>query len=254
MYCQKCGAENPDDAHRCLSCGHEYTRVSAAAAPVAAKTSGVAIAALVLGILAFVMCGITALPAVICGIIALVKISNSRGLLKGQGLAVAGLVAGLVSVVFTLLLVAIMLPALTRAKDQAKTIVCRSNLRQLSLALILYVEDNDGRFPTASKWGDLLLVYTGSDRELFSCPGGPEGIYGYAFNKNLDGMRMSKIRSPGRMVILFEADAVWNDAGEADLAAFDRHRRPGCNIGFVDGHIEFVPVERIGELKWTANE
>ena len=254
MYCQKCNAENADDAHRCLSCGYEFAHVSAAAAPVAAKTSGVAIAALVLGILAFVLCGITALPAVICGIIALVKISNSRGLLKGQGLAIAGLVAGLVSVVFTLLLVAIMVPAFSKAKDQAKASICMAHLRQLSVGVVMYAEDNDGEFPTASEWGDLVVDYTGSDKQVFSCLAGPEGIYGYAFNKNLDGLKMSEITSPGSMVTLFEADAVWNDAGGADMATFGRHGRPGCNVGFADGHVEFVPAERIGELKWKPNE
>ncbi len=83
MYCQKCGAENPDDAHRCLSCGYEFAHVSAAAMPVAVRASRAAVAALVLGILVFFTCGITALPAIICGIVALVKISGSNGLLKG---------------------------------------------------------------------------------------------------------------------------------------------------------------------------
>ena len=255
MYCQKCGAENPDDAHRCLSCGYEYTHVSAAAASVEAKTSGAAVAALVLGILVFVTCGITALPAIICGIVALVKIAGSNGLLKGKGMAITGLVLPGIFVVLLPVLgifAAILIPAFSSARGQALNVLCKSNLKQLSLAAALYADENDGEFPTASEWGDLVAEYASSDRELFRCPAGPEGIYGYAFNKNLDGLKLHEINS--QTVMIFEADAVWNETGGADMATFDRHGRGGCNVGFVDGHIEFVMAERIGDLNWAPNE
>ncbi len=255
MYCQKCDAENPDDAHRCLSCGYEFAHVSSPTTPVAAKTSGAAVAALVLGILVFITCGITALPAIICGIVALVKISGSNGLLKGKGMAITGLVLPAVLVVllpFFAMFAAILMPSLSKAKDQARSVICMNNLKQLSVGVHLYATENDGEFPTASEWGDLIAEYAGSDRELFRCPAGPEGIYGYAFNRNLDGVKLHEVDP--QTVMIFEADAVWNDAGAADMATFDRHGRPGCNVGFMDGHIEFVPAERIGELKWTPNE
>jgi prepilin-type processing-associated H-X9-DG protein len=252
MYCPKCGRENVEGAVRCAACGFEFVGAGAVAASVEAKTSGAAIAALVLGILVFVTCGITALPAIICGIVALVKISESNGLLKGKGMAITGLVLPAVFIVLAPLPLAILMPALSRAKGQAQNVLCKANLRQLSLALIMYTDDNDGKFPNASEWGDLVDPYVGSNQQIFSCPNGPEGIYGYAYNRNLDGIKRHQVDA--QTVMIFEADAVWNDAGGADLAAFERHPRPGCNIGFVDGHVEFVSVERIGELKWTPNE
>jgi prepilin-type N-terminal cleavage/methylation domain-containing protein/prepilin-type processing-associated H-X9-DG protein len=42
------------------------------------------------------------------------------------------------------LLIAILLPALNRARDQANTVQCSSNLRQIGLALINYAADNQG--------------------------------------------------------------------------------------------------------------
>lgn len=41
-------------------------------------------------------------------------------------------------------LMSIMMPALGRVKEQAKTVVCSNNLRQLSLAWTFYAEDNKG--------------------------------------------------------------------------------------------------------------
>ena len=59
-------------------------------AAVPAKTSGLAVTSLVLGVLGLFTCGITALFGLILGIIAMVKVSNSRGALRGGGIALAG--------------------------------------------------------------------------------------------------------------------------------------------------------------------
>ncbi|MFO7899880.1 MAG: DUF4190 domain-containing protein [Planctomycetota bacterium] len=56
------------------------------------KTSGLAVAALVLGIASVLTCGVASIPGLIVGIIALVKINNSQGRLSGQGMAIAGTV------------------------------------------------------------------------------------------------------------------------------------------------------------------
>ncbi len=60
------------------------------------------------------------------------------------------LVELLVVVAIIALLVSILLPALGQARKQAYGIVCSSSLRQLVLGWMLYAEDNDGRFVSAS--------------------------------------------------------------------------------------------------------
>ncbi len=47
------------------------------------------------------------------------------------------------------LLVSILMPALTRAKQQAQFAVCKANLRQYGIAMNLYLQDSDDRFPEA---------------------------------------------------------------------------------------------------------
>ena len=91
MRCPKCGSENPDDSQLCSSCSWVLTSTSTVAVRPDAKTSGLAIASLVLAILSFLTLFITAIPAIILGIVGLVKIEKSAGRLKGKGFAAAGI-------------------------------------------------------------------------------------------------------------------------------------------------------------------
>ena len=98
MYCPKCGTENLDDAKSCISCDQDLTDTSRSPKEPDAKTSGLAIAALCLGIfsiLAFFLTKVLAftvvISAIIFGIVALIKIKQSSGRLKGRGLAITGI-------------------------------------------------------------------------------------------------------------------------------------------------------------------
>ena len=60
------------------------------------------------------------------------------------------------------LLVSILMPALNKARDQAKKTVCSSNLRSLAMATIYYCENNNGRTPSASNtWLDGTVTKAG---------------------------------------------------------------------------------------------
>ncbi len=103
MFCSKCGEKNPDDGKFCSKCGTALTATKAPAAAPAKraaageKTSGIAIAALVMGIAAFVVFGPLAILAIIFGAIGISQ-ANKDPSLKGKGMAKAGLVLGIVAV------------------------------------------------------------------------------------------------------------------------------------------------------------
>ncbi len=54
----------------------------------------------------------------------------------------------LVVIAIMAMLAGLLLPAFSRAKEQAGMVQCLSNLRQIGVSMMLYVEDNRNRFPS----------------------------------------------------------------------------------------------------------
>ena len=258
MFCQKCGAQNPDDANTCNSCGSAIIGTSKSS-PAKPKTSSLAVAALVLGILSPLTCLLTSLPAVICGIISLIKISAAKGRLKGIGLAVTGIALPIIVLPVFVMAFVLMMPVFSKAKHFAHRAVCAQNIKQINLAIHLYTVENDDQFPTAKEWYDLVEPYIGkSARTVTRCPVEPQGSFSYAFNLNLDGMTTENIDPD--VVMIFESEPGINMTGGPQLVKTNRHPASdrasfgGCNIGFTDGRVEFVNADRIAKLKWTPDE
>ena len=56
----------------------------------------------------------------------------------------------LVVVSIIALLIAMLLPSLSKAKDQARSIKCLVNLRNIGIAVLVYAQDNNNYLPRAS--------------------------------------------------------------------------------------------------------
>ena len=54
----------------------------------------------------------------------------------------------LVVIAIIAILAALLLPALSGAKERSKRSVCKSNQRQLTLTILMYAGENEGKFPT----------------------------------------------------------------------------------------------------------
>ncbi len=79
-------------------------------------------------------------------------------------------------------LMSIMVPALQKANNKAKQAICSSNIKTLSQTTMLYLQDNDNKFPTmtvgqngaysgsdASFWDDKIFAYV-QNYDVFKCP------------------------------------------------------------------------------------
>ena len=79
----------------------------------------------------------------------------------------------LVVIAIIAILAAMLLPALSAAKIRAKELQCRSNLKQMGLAEIVYVNDNNGYmfpYPGTITWIPVLrTVYANADA-VVACP------------------------------------------------------------------------------------
>src|SRR5271154_5605795 len=53
------------------------------------------------------------------------------------------------------ILAAMLLPALNKARDKAKSALCISNLKQIGVAIAMYVDDNNDSFPLGYDKGNL---------------------------------------------------------------------------------------------------
>ena len=229
--------------------------VNSVAQPLpSAKTSGLAIASLVLGICGIFTCGMAAIVGLILGICGICAISKRGEQLKGKGLAIAGIITsaiGIVLIPFTIaILMAILMPSCSRARTQAMKIVSMNYAKQICLAMLMYSDDNDGSFPPADNWPVTLNEYIG-DKKILTSPFAPEAGRAWAMNKNLDGRKLSDIKQPYRVVLVFEARFNSPPAGGLELLPEGTLERKCYIVGFVDGHIECVPPERFDELIWA---
>jgi len=149
MYCSKCGQENPDDAQGCRACGAALIQSIIQASKIVVKSSSMAIAALVLGILSIFTCGLTTIPAIILGIVSLVRIEKSGGSLTGRGFAIAGIIIPSIMLPLIALLMGIMMPALARTRQAAFRMVCGANLSGIGKAMQIYANDYADELPRA---------------------------------------------------------------------------------------------------------
>ena len=62
------------------------------------------------------------------------------------------LVELLVVIAIMAVLIAILLPALSKAREQARAILCKTNLKGYGNAYFIYQDDSDGDFPNSYRW------------------------------------------------------------------------------------------------------
>jgi prepilin-type processing-associated H-X9-DG protein len=213
----------------------------------APKTSGLAIASLVLGIVGPCTVGLGSIIGIILGIVGLVKIGKSAGAKGGRGLAIAGIVVSAAGLLVLPLLVAILLPAVFGALDQANSASSANNVRQLCMAAQVYAASHRQQLPPADSWPQIFQEQAGLSADVMADPGDDKGGRAYAMNAALDGKGVAQ---NGRTVLFFECRPGAPPAGGPDLLPDKPRHARRYVIGFLDGHVESVAPEEVRRLLW----
>ena len=155
----------------------------------------------------------------------------------------------------------------SRSNQQRQLKACQKNLQNIYLALEIYANEHQGRFPAlagARTSEEVLAVlvpkYT-SAADSFICPGSKDGKL--ASGEPLAGRRISYAYFMGRQLAettnLLASDR-WADTKPKPRGAQvfsvngrapgSNHHQYGGNFLFVDGHQETQPVSASEDLAW----
>jgi prepilin-type processing-associated H-X9-DG protein len=141
----------------------------------------------------------------------------------------------------TALGISILLPSLNRARETANRVKCAANLKQMGLGMMLYANENRGRFPQTL--GDLArtrevpldaFVCPSSDNSLPELARAAIDVQAAWVNENSDYVYLGagKTQAVGAEVILIHEKP-------------DNHSREGVNVLYGDGHVEFLRMDEL---------
>jgi prepilin-type processing-associated H-X9-DG protein len=147
---------------------------------------------------------------------------------------------------------ALLVPALGSAREGARRTQCSNNLRQIGMAMSMYLDDHQFKFPPvfiipSSYWYNFLEPYI-DDLNIYKCPSFPNHNYAnpsnFSYGFNFSGLNIASGDWPGIDIngvistsqCILAADALRYWIAKNSIAA--RHFQ-GTNVLFVDNHVRW---------------
>ncbi len=189
----------------------------------------------------------------------------------------------LVVIAIIAILAAILFPVFAKAREKARQASCLSNLKQLSVGVLMYTQDYDETMPSFAQntsnddnwtkvtyWRGLIRPYV-NNVKIYTCPSNPEyawsgdvlevagdpnrGIGGYSyyiFFGLFHDVTTAEIESPASTIMLSDgARGIDNPRtintmswGLYNPAPYPFHSG-GLNIAFCDGHVKWVQGSKV---------
>ena len=163
------------------------------------------------------------------------------------------LVELLVVLAIVTVLAGLLLPVIGKAREAGRATACLSNLRQLGIALQLYVQDNNNHLPimrdrsldtnapptNALPSPEVVLLNVLGAAQVLRCPSNRKQIYeqtgsSYSWNSLLNGQDAEHLKvlnidfDPHQIPVFFDKEAFHSARGE----------KKGVNYLYADGHIK----------------
>ena len=227
------------------------------------RTSGKAIASIVLGFLSIVGMCFTGIPGLILGILGLGDVNRSNGRVGGKGVAIFGIVLSSLGIVWTIfaLLIAMLLPAVGAVRGAAHRTKSMNNIRQMVLSMHNY-ESAHGEFPQVKSglsWRVHILPFIEHnnlyDRFHLDEPwDSPHNIQLLAEMPEVYDCPSVGVLPPGFTVYQVPYTDVAKHPGSQDLAIFDTSGKPVRFGNILDGSSNTAMVLEVDEsaaVEWT---
>ena len=200
-----------------------------------------------------------------------------RALNSGKRAKGFTLIELLVVIAIIAILTAILFPVFARARENARRASCQSNLKQIGLGLLQYVQDYDEKYPgegyadptaaaDVSGWAYTIQPYVKSE-QLFQCPsetsmpfnGAPTslqiraanaGFTDYYYNFQVGTANAASVAYPANTVLLGDgtgslAGANYNRTKTDDVGSGSLRHLEGGDYAFVDGHVKWLKPQNV---------
>jgi prepilin-type N-terminal cleavage/methylation domain-containing protein/prepilin-type processing-associated H-X9-DG protein len=196
----------------------------------------------------------------------------------------------LVVIAIIAILAAILFPVFAKAREKARQTSCLSNVKQLGLGQLMYIQDYDEMTPvhrcgdSGHAWlyctHECILPYV-KNVQIFRCPSRSpqgatdsrilrpaaprdqgEGLW-YWDNMDLDYRALALIQQPSQKTMIGDSDGVgyaaWRAVGDTYRYYFasrvqDPHNE-GLNVCFYDGHGKWMKKNDLDDARyWQYNQ
>jgi prepilin-type N-terminal cleavage/methylation domain-containing protein/prepilin-type processing-associated H-X9-DG protein len=186
----------------------------------------------------------------------------------------------LVVIAIIAILAAILFPVFARAREKARQTSCLSNVKQIGLAFLMYVQDYDERFPacwngpqapgirgeTCLGWQQIIYPYT-KNWQMMLCPsytentweapaGDRPGDHGYPWatayatygaSEPFVASRtaLAAIAMPSQTVLLGEVygdNVIYQPSWPGADTNYRNSHNDGMNVGWCDGHSKWMKI------------
>jgi prepilin-type N-terminal cleavage/methylation domain-containing protein/prepilin-type processing-associated H-X9-DG protein len=179
----------------------------------------------------------------------------------------------LVVIAIIAILAAILFPVFARARENARRASCQSNLKQIGLGILQYVQDYDEKFPPATVsdpnvvgWAGAIQPYVKSE-QLFRCPSSltsptndpalPIRLIGsftdYFYNYNLNQTSQAQLEYSSNVVMNGDSNGGAADKYLQNSDSGARRHLDGGNFSFADGHVKWSTFGKILSGSVAAN-
>ena len=178
----------------------------------------------------------------------------------------------LVVIAIIAILAAILFPVFARAREKARQSSCLSNVKQIAVGTMMYVQDYDEMLPYSYNWDtawvapphpvfylQVIQPYI-KNEQVLKCPSEPNQLWGYGRSQqhlpyrqvganNPPPLPIGRINRPAEVHMLMDSfpTAGWNYmytycsicSPTLTHSISERHNG-GANVGFWDGHAKWM--------------